>query len=84
MNLDATSKVDPKQFSESMKAQTDSYLESVVQAVNSAPDREWIAASEEQVRTFSAEFRKRVFEQAVQQRIDTAEAAFSPSEQHNC
>ena len=55
-----------------------------MQAVNDAPDGEWIARSEEQVRDLSAEFRKRVFEQAVQQRIDAAEAAFSPSERNDC
>ena len=79
-----TSKVDPKQFAESMKSETDSYLESVMQAVNSAPDGEWIAANEEQVWNSSPEFRQRVFEQAVQQRIDAAGAAFSPSDRHNC
>ena len=70
-----------------MKAQTDSYLESVMQAVNSAPDGEWIAASEQQARNFYAGIRQRVFEQleqAVQQRIDATESAFSPSERHNC
>ena len=41
-----------KQFSESMKSETEFYLESVMQAVNSAPDGEWIAASEEQVWNF--------------------------------
>jgi len=68
-------KVDPKQFVESFRVEMEAHL----QAVNEAPDGEWIAGSEEQVRDLSAEFRKRVFEQAVQQRIDAAEAAFSPS-----
>ena len=67
--MDATSKVDRKQCFESMTSETVSYLESVIQAIKSAPDWEWIAASKEQVRNFSLEFRQRVFEQAVQQRI---------------
>ena len=78
MNTDVTSKFDPKQLSESMKVETDSYLGSVMQAVNSAPDGKWIAASEEQERNFFVEFRKPVFEQAVRQRIDVAEATFLP------
>ena len=57
VNMDATSKVDPRQLSESMASGTEFYLESVMQAVNSGPDGEWIAASEEQVRNFSVEFR---------------------------
>ncbi len=55
------------------------FLESVMQAVNEAPDGEWISGSEEQVRELCAVFRQRVFQEAVQQRIDAAEAAFSPS-----
>ena len=50
-----------------------------MQAVNEAPDGEWIGGSEEQVRNLAAEFRERVFQEAVQQRIDAAEAAFPPS-----
>ncbi len=69
-------KVDPKQFVESCREEMEAHLQAVMQAVNDAPDGEWIAGSEEQVRDLSAEFRKRVFEQAVQQRIDAAEAAF--------
>ena len=46
------------------------YFESVMQAVDSAPNGKWIVASEEQVQNFLAEFRQRVFEKAVQQRID--------------
>ena len=72
-------KVDPKQFVESFREEMEAHLQAVMQAVNDAPDGEWIAGSEEQVRDLSAEFRKRVFEQAVQQRIDAAEAAFPPS-----
>ena len=57
------------------------YLQSVMESVNNAPDGEWLAASEEQVRDLSADFRRRVFERAVQTRVDAAEAAFSPSAQ---
>ena len=77
--MDAASNVSPKQLMESLRPEVESYLEAVMQAVNEAPDGEWIAGSEEEVRNLSAEFRKRVFQEAVQQRIDAAEAAFSPS-----
>ena len=77
--MDAGSKVSPKQLVESLRPEVESYLEAVMQAVNEAPDGEWIAGSEEDVRNLSAQFRKRVFQEAVQQRINAAEAAFSPS-----
>jgi hypothetical protein len=51
----------------------------VMEAVNEAPDGEWIAGSEEKVRDITAELRRRLFEQAVQKRVDAAEAAFPPS-----
>jgi hypothetical protein len=66
-------------FVEKMKVESEAYLKEVMKAVNDAPDGEWIAGSEEQVRDLSAEFRRRVFERAVQMRVDAAEAAFPPS-----
>ena len=71
--------VSPQEFVESLKDQTETYLKSVMEAVNLAPDGQWIAGSEEQVRDLSEDFRRQVFQVAVQQRIDAAEAAFSPS-----
>jgi hypothetical protein len=77
--MDTTPRVSPQQFAESMKEEVEQYLKQVMEAVNEAPDGAWIAGSEERVRDLSAEMRRRVFEQAVQQRIDAAEAAFPPS-----
>jgi hypothetical protein len=71
--------VSPQQFVESLKDRTDAYLKSVMEAVNLAPHGQWIAGSEEQVRDLSEDFRRQVFQEAVQHRIDAAEAAFSPS-----
>jgi hypothetical protein len=62
-----------------MKQEVEQYLKEVMEAVNEAPDGEWIAGSEERVRDLSAEMRRRVFEKAVQKRVDAAEAAFPPS-----
>jgi hypothetical protein len=50
-----------------------------MEAVNQAPDGAWISGSEEQVRDIAAAMRQRIFEQAVQKRVDAAEAAFPPS-----
>ncbi len=77
--MDAAPKVSPKQFSEGLRSELETFLESVMESVNAAPDGEWISGSEEQVRELCAAFRQRVFQEAVQQRIDAAEAAFSPS-----
>ena len=74
--MDVASKFSPKQFSEALRSEMEMFLESVMQAVNEAPDGEWISGSEEQVRELCAVFRQRVFQEAVQQRINAAEAAF--------
>jgi hypothetical protein len=77
--MSPTPRVPAEQFAESMKQEMEKYLKEVMDAVNQAPDGQWIAGSEERVRDLSAEMRRRVFEQAVQQRVDAAEAAFPPS-----
>ena len=77
--MNETPQVPPERFAESMKQEMDKYLKEVMTAVNEAADGEWIAGSEERVRDLSAQMRRRVFEQAVQQRVNAAEAAFPPS-----
>jgi hypothetical protein len=62
-----------------MKQEFEEFAKEVMEAVNDAPDGQWIAGSEEQVRELSAEMRRKVFERALQQRVDAAEAAFPPS-----
>jgi hypothetical protein len=74
-----TPRVPPQEFADSMKQDMEQYLKEVMEAVNNAADGEWIAGSEEQVRDLSAEMRRRIFERAVQKRVDAAEAAFPPS-----
>ena len=74
-----TSPVASDKFVESMQQEMEQYLQSVMQAVNNAPDGDWIGGSEEQVRDLSADFRRQVFEKAVQLKVDAAEAAFPPS-----
>jgi hypothetical protein len=53
--------------------------EQIVRALNDAPDGRWLAASEEPVRDAGQEFIRAVYEAAVQRKVDSAEAAFSPS-----
>ena len=76
-------RVPPQEFADSMKQEMEQYLKKVMEAVNSAVDGEWISGSEEQVRDIAAEMRQRIFERAVQKRVDAAEAAFPPSARSN-
>jgi hypothetical protein len=72
-------RVPPQEFADSMKQEMEQYLKEVMEAVNNTADGEWISGSEEQVRDIAAEMRQRIFERAVQKRVDAAEAAFPPS-----
>ena len=82
-SMSQNAKVSPQAFVESLRQQTEEFLQSVIKTVNDAPDGEWIDGSEEGVRDLAAEFRQRVFQAAVQGRVDAAEAAFSPSAGNN-
>ena len=77
--METSPRVSPQQFAESMKQEFEEFAAKVMEAVNDAPDGQWIAGSEEQVRDLSAEMRRRIFERALQKRLDAAEAAFPPS-----
>jgi hypothetical protein len=78
-----TPRVPPQEFADSMKQDMEQYLKKVMDAVNNAADGELIAGSEEQVRDIAGAMRQRIFERAVQKRIDAAEAAFPPSAPSN-
>jgi hypothetical protein len=71
--------VDKEAFVRAMRAEVDRVLGQVMEEVNNAPDGNVINGSEMQVRDLMAELRRRVFEQALQMRIDSAESNFSPS-----
>jgi hypothetical protein len=77
--METSPRVSPQEFAESMKTEFEEFAKDVMQAVNDAPDGQWIAGSEEQVRDLSAAMRRKIFERALQQRVDAAEAAFPPS-----
>ncbi len=77
--MERSPRVSPQQFAESMKQELEEFAKEVMEAVNDAPDGQWIAGSEEKVRDLSAEMRRKIFERALQERVDAAEAAFPPS-----
>ncbi len=77
--METSPRVSPQQFAESMKGEFEEFAEQVMEAVNDAPDGQWIAGSEEQVRDLCAAMRRKVFERAGQKRVDAAEAACPPS-----
>jgi hypothetical protein len=77
----SAARVAPEDFVNAMQREMQEYLQSVMKAVNEAPDGQWLTDSEEPVRELSADFRRRAYERAVQMRVDAAEAAFSPSAQ---
>ena len=54
-------------------------MREVAAAVKAAPAGRVIRDSEEQVRDLLGEFRRGVYETALQMRVDAAEAAFSPA-----
>ena len=78
--METSPRVSPQQFAESMKEEIEQYRQGGDGGRQSTRRMaQWIAGSEEQVRDLSAEMRRRIFERAVQKRVDAAEAAFPPS-----
>ena len=73
-------KLSREAYIQAMRQQVEEMLGQVADAVNEAPPGQIIAGSEEQVRDLFADLRREAFEQAVQMRVDAAEAAFPPSE----
>lgn len=61
------------------RGQFEQLMRKVAAAVNAAPMGRVINGSEEQVRDLLGEFRRGVYETALQMRVDAAEAAFPPS-----
>jgi len=65
-------------YLQQMRGAFEQAMRQVVDAVNQAPDGQWINASEVKVRDVMAAFRQQAFQTALQMRVDAAEAAFSP------
>jgi hypothetical protein len=73
-----SAQVTPQAFVEAMRPQTEEMLRQVMAAVNAAPDGAWINGSEMPVRDLLGEYRRTVFEKALQMKTNAAEGAFSP------
>ena len=72
-------KLSRQAYVQAMRQRVEETLAKIADAVNDAPPGQIIVGSEEQVRTLFADLRQAAFEQAVQMRLDAAEAAFPPS-----
>jgi hypothetical protein len=73
--------VSPEAFVAEMRRETDEMLREVMEAVNKALDGAWINGSEKKVRDLIGDYRRRVYEKALQMRTDAVEGTFSPGGQ---
>ena len=62
-----------------VREQVEDAVRKIMEAVNAAPAGALIAASEEAVRDITGQLRQQLFEAALPQRIEAAEAAFPPT-----
>lgn len=72
-------KLSREEYVRAMRQRVEEALGKVADAVNDAAPGKIIAGSEEQVRDVFADLKREAFEQALQIRMDAAEAAFPPS-----
>ncbi len=72
--------VDREQLSAQLRQEMEQTLARVMDAVNAAPDGRLIEASEGPVYDLMKDLERRVFEKALQMRVDSTESAFSPSD----
>lgn len=68
----------PQQLIDALRADVERALAQVAEAVNAAPDGQVIRGSEHQVKDVMDALRARVFQQALQMKVDSAESTFSP------
>lgn len=78
--MDRLIQVERDRLAAEMREELEGVLGRVMDAVNAAKDGRLIADSERPVLELMRDFQKRVFEKAVQMRVDSTESAFSPSE----
>lgn len=79
--MDALPKVDRAALRAQLVAEFERTVEEVVDAVDSAPAGRVIRDSEEPARVALDRFRCKVYEAALQAKVEAAEAAFPPSGQ---
>jgi len=73
-------KLSREAYVQAMRQRVEEVLGRVADAVNDALPGKIVNASEEQVRDLFAKLRQEAFEQDLQMRVDTADAAFPHSE----
>jgi hypothetical protein len=78
--MDRLLTMDTEALANQMQVEFLRVMKEVGDAVNAAPTGNVISGSEMQVRDLMAEFRRKVFQTAVQMRIDSTESSFSPSQ----
>ncbi len=79
----ALPKLDREAYREQMRAEVERTLQDVADAVDNAPRGLVIRDSEEKARDALDRFRQVAYEKAIQMKVNAAEAAFPPSEQHD-
>jgi hypothetical protein len=77
--MDEGPRISATQLKALLYDKVDDIAERIVAAVNAAAPGRLIADSEEPVRQAMAELTRAAYEAALQQKVDAAEAAFSPS-----
>lgn len=78
--MDRLIQVDREQLAAQFHQEMEQTLARVMDAVNAAPDGRLIEASEGPVYDLMKDLERRVFEKALQMRVDSTESAFSPSD----
>lgn len=78
--MDRLIQVDREQLAAQLRLEMEQTLARVMDAVNAAPDGRLIEASEGPVYDLMKDLERRVFEKALQMRVDSTESTFSPSE----
>jgi hypothetical protein len=81
--MDELPRLNREKFSQQMRVELEHVLQEVADAVDEAPVGRVIRDSEERAREALDRFRKMAYEKALQLKIDAAEAAFPPSNQHD-
>ena len=76
--MDKSPKISAERLGKLLLEKSPELAEKIVAAINAAGDGNWIGGSEEQVRDAGREFVRAAFEAALQQKVEAAEAAFSP------
>ncbi len=74
--------VDRVRLVEALRQEAEQVVGHVMDAVNAARDGRLIEDSEGPVLEIMQEFQRRLYEKALQMRIDSTESSFSPSEGH--